>query len=84
MPPSDPNFVARALRVVASLPEEQRLKHALDAVRSGEFKNASQAARDWQVDYQKLLRRSKGGHPRPENGCNRTKMDRVEELALWA
>lgn len=84
MAQSSPDFVARALQAVAALPEEERLRHALQAVQSGECKSMRQAAHDWQVCRQKLQRRAKGGHSYAENGGNRTKLTTVEELALFA
>ena len=83
MPPSVPDFVARAIAVVTNLPAEERLNHAVQAVRSGECTNA-QAARDWAVCRQLLRRRVLGHHSRVENGGNNLKLNEVEDLALLA
>ena len=84
MPPSAPDYVARAFAAVAELPDEVRINHALQAVLSGECTNVSQAARDWKVSRSALQRRVHGGHSCAENGGNNTKLNAVEDLALLA
>ena len=84
MSSSIPDFVERAKRAVSKIPEEDRLKHALESFRFGECKSLRQAAQDWQVCRYKLQRRAKGGHSVAENGGNNTKLTSAEELALFA
>jgi hypothetical protein len=64
------------------MPEEERPQHAIQAVREGNY-TLRQAERDWNVDYSKLQPRIQGGHSRAENGGNNSKLNTVEELALF-
>ena len=79
---SCPDFLSRALDAVAKMPEEDRLRHAVQDVRDGNC-SLRQTQRDWKVGYSKLQRRVQNSHSRAENGGNNTKLNTVEELALF-